>query len=57
MRKLQLVSPIEFCGQSRYDLIHCKNFDMVDNSIDPELTIAQLLAASVDAVKDPVFND
>jgi hypothetical protein len=53
MKRLELVRPIAFCGKSLSDLLHYDGKD----GVDPELTIAELLAASVDAVKDPILND
>lgn len=43
--------PLGFCGHTYDDLLHCSNPDVnVDNNV------AEFLAASVDAVKDPVLN-
>lgn len=48
--KFELNIPISFCGHSYYDLLHAPE------GTDPDLYIAECLAASVDAVKDPVLN-
>lgn len=46
----ELAESIEFCGHSYGDLINNRD------GRDAALTIAEFLAASVDAVKDPVLN-
>ena len=48
--RLELSAAIEMCGHSYKDLIH------PPKGVDPSLTTAEFLAASVDAVKDPVLN-
>lgn len=50
MKKFELKRPITFAGKSFRDLL--KGPEGVDTS----LSVAELLAASVDAVKDPVLN-
>lgn len=50
MREFTLKEPIRFAGHSYYDLLHAPK------GIDVDLNVAELLAASVDAVKDPVLN-
>lgn len=50
MKKFELKRPINFAGKSYRDLL--KGPEGVDTS----LSVAELLAASVDAVKDPVLN-
>ena len=50
LEKFSLKNPIKFAGKSYSDLL--SNPDGVDTS----LAVAELLAASVDAVKDPVLN-
>lgn len=49
-KSMRLVTPISFCGKSFSDLIHPQK------GTDPSLTMAEFLAASVDAVKNPVLN-
>lgn len=49
MEEFYLKEPIEFAGKSYYDLLH-------NSDIDTSLNVAEFLAASVDAVKDPVLN-
>ena len=55
MSKFRLKQPIEFAGHSYGD---SKNSDFLSAPIgvDVSLNIAEFLAASVDAVKDPVLN-
>ena len=50
MKSLALKTPIAFCGHSYSDLLHAPI------GIDVDLNVAEFLAASVDAVKDPVLN-
>jgi len=50
MEIFKLKVPISFCGHSYGDLLHSPE------GIDTSLNIAECLAASVDAVKDPVLN-
>lgn len=50
MKEFTLKEPIRFAGHSYYDLLHAPK------GIDVDLNVAELLAASVDAVKDPVLN-
>ena len=50
MKSLALKTPIAFCGHSYSDLLHAPT------GIDVDLNVAEFLAASVDAVKDPVLN-
>lgn len=50
MESFTLKSPIRFCGHSYNDLLHAPE------GIDVNLNVAEFLAASVDAVKDPVLN-
>ena len=50
MQSFELNQPIEICGQSFKDLLHSPE------GRDSALNIAECLAASVDAVKDPVLN-
>lgn len=45
-----LSEPISFCGHSYKDLINAPK------GTNPSLTLAEFLASSVDAVKDPVLN-
>lgn len=49
MEEFYLKEPIEFAGKSYSDLLY-------NNDIDTSLNVAEFLAASVDAVKDPVLN-
>ena len=48
LKEFKLTTPIEFAGKSLYDLINTPT--------NVEQTMAEFLAASVDAVKDPVLN-
>lgn len=53
MHRFELTSAtaISFCGHNYTDFLHCPNPEVnVDNNV------AEFLAASVDAVKDPVLN-
>lgn len=50
MREFTLKDPIRFAGHSYNDLLHAPK------GIDVDLNVAEFLAASVDAVKDPVLN-
>lgn len=49
MEQFSLKKPITFAGKSYSDLLH-------NDKIDTSLNVAEFLAASVDAVKDPVLN-
>lgn len=49
-KELTVSDPIKMCGHSYNDLIHSPK------GVDTSLTTAEFLAASVDAVKDPVLN-
>jgi hypothetical protein len=54
MDEFKLISGLDFCGHSNMtDLLHKDNPDTA-NMVN--LNVAQFLAASVDAVKDPVLN-
>mgnify|MGYP000795757889 FL=1 len=50
MSEFTLKDPIRFAGHSYNDLLHAPK------GIDADLNVAEFLAASVDAVKDPVLN-
>ena len=50
MSEFTLKNPIRFAGHSYNDLLHAPE------GIDVDLNVAEFLAASVDAVKDPVLN-
>lgn len=50
MNSFSLKKPISFCGHSYDDLLNAPE------GVDVDLNIAEFLAASVDAVKDPVLN-
>lgn len=50
MSEFTLKDPIRFAGHSYNDLLH------TPKGIDVDLNVAEFLAASVDAVKDPVLN-
>lgn len=50
MKSFTLKAPIAFCGHSYQDLLNAPD------GIDVDLNVAEFLAASVDAVKDPVLN-
>lgn len=49
MEEFYLKEPITFAGKTYSDLLH-------NSEIDTSLNVAEFLAASVDAVKDPVLN-
>lgn len=49
MEQFSLKKPITFAGKSYSDLLH-------NDEMDTSLNVAEFLAASVDAVKDPVLN-
>ena len=49
MEQFSLKKPITFAGKTYADLLH-------NSEIDTSLNVAEFLAASVDAVKDPVLN-
>lgn len=53
MDVFELYKPIEFCGKSLKDLLHKGN---PEEAAQIDLNMAEFLAASVDAVKDPVLN-
>ena len=53
MDMFELTEPIEFCGHSFKDLLHKGD---ADEAARIDLNMAEFLAASVDAVKDPVLN-
>lgn len=53
MDVFELNEPIEFCGKSYKDLLHKGD---KDEAARIDLNMAEFLAASVDAVKDPVLN-
>ena len=53
MDVFELNEPIEFCGKSYKDLLHKKD---KEEAARIDLNMAEFLAASVDAVKDPVLN-
>lgn len=50
MKSFMLKAPIAFAGHSYSDLLHAPQ------GVDVDLHVAELLSASVDAVKDPVLN-
>lgn len=50
MQSFKVTTPIEFAGHSYGDFLHAPK------GINVDLNMAELLAASVDAVKDPVLN-
>lgn len=52
MDVFELNEPIAFCGKSLKDLLHKGS----DDAAQIDLNMAEFLAASVDAVKDPVLN-
>ena len=52
MDVFELLEPIAFCGKSLKDLLHKDT----DDAAQIDLNMAEFLAASVDAVKDPVLN-
>lgn len=49
MEEFYLKEPITFAGKTYADLLH-------NSEVDTSLNVAEFLAASVDAVKDPVLN-
>jgi len=53
MDEFKLVEPIKFCGKELSDLLHKGN---PEEAAAIDLNMAEFLAASVDAVKDPVLN-
>lgn len=53
MDVFELNEPIAFCGKSFKDLLHKRD---KDEAAQIDLNMAEFLAASVDAVKDPVLN-
>jgi hypothetical protein len=53
MDVFELNEPIAFCGKSLSDLLHKGN---PEEAAEIDLNMAEFLAASVDAVKDPVLN-
>jgi hypothetical protein len=53
MEMFELTEPIEFCGHSFKDLLHKGD---AEEAARIDLNMAEFLAASVDAVKDPVLN-
>lgn len=50
MSEFTLKDPIRFAGHSYNDLLHAPK------GVDVDLNVAEFMAASVDAVKDPVLN-
>lgn len=55
MKSFKISKPIEFAGHS-YGDGRFSDFLHAPNGVDVDLNIAEFLAASVDAVKDPVLN-
>lgn len=55
MKSFKVVRPIEFCGHSYGDGRE-SSFLKAPDGVDVDLNVAEFLAASVDAVKDPVLN-
>lgn len=53
MSSFKLKVPITFAGHSESDLLHKDNLDKLE---EVNSNVAEFLAASVDAVKDPVLN-
>lgn len=53
MDKFELIEAIAFCGHNFKDLLHKGN---PEKAAEIDLNMAEFLAASVDAVKDPVLN-
>ena len=53
MDVFELNEPIAFCGKSLKDLLHKDN---LEDAAQVDLCMSEFLAASVDAVKDPVLN-
>lgn len=56
MKKFQVSTPISFCGKSLNDLLNIPKDDYGNPIEDVDRNLAEMLAASVDAVKDPVLN-
>lgn len=57
LETFRLKESIAFAGKKLSNLIRYENeLDMSDDSVNPQHTVAEFLAASVDAVKDPVLN-
>lgn len=55
MKSFKISKPIEFAGHS-YGDGRFSDFLHTPNGVDVDLNVAEFLAASVDAVKDPVLN-
>ena len=55
MKSFKISKPIEFAGRS-YGDGRFSDFLHAPNGVDVDLNVAEFLAASVDAVKDPVLN-
>lgn len=55
MKSFKISKPIEFAGHS-YGDGRFSDFLHAPNGVDVDLNVAELLAASADAVKDPVLN-
>lgn len=55
MKSFKIFKPIEFAGHS-YGDGRFSDFLHAPNGVDVDLNVAEFLAASVDAVKDPVLN-
>lgn len=55
MKSFKISKPIEFAGHS-YGDGRFSDFLHAPNGVDVDLNVAEFLAASVDAVKDPVLN-
>lgn len=55
MKSFKISKPIEFAGHS-YGDGRFSDFLHAPNRVDVDLNVAEFLAASVDAVKDPVLN-
>lgn len=55
MKSFKISKPIEFAGHS-YGDGKFSDFLHTPNGVDVDLNVAEFLAASVDAVKDPVLN-
>lgn len=55
MKSFKISKPIEFVGHS-YGDGRFSDFLHAPNGVDVDLNVAEFLAASVDAVKDPVLN-
>lgn len=55
MKSFKVSKPIEFAGHS-YGDGRFSDFLHAPNGVDVDLNVAEFLAASVDAVKDPVLN-